>query len=114
VTRPVQAYERLYKVRNQSLHGGAISKRLIVNRWAEAQDDVLELPALRLSEWNHLMVAVPALYRGVLLQLLTEAGFHTQPAEPPGEDLDQYRDYLHARDRYQHYEKPLFGRCRPR
>ena len=74
VTRPIQTCQRLYKVRNESLHGDVISLRLIRQRHEEQEEDRIETRILHADEWNHLGVALPALYRAVLLELLTQRG----------------------------------------
>lgn len=112
VRRPVQVYERLYKVRNESLHGGTISVHLVAPRLDEQEEDALVISPLNAHEWNHLAVAVPALYRGVVLQLLTRTGFHTYPHEP--DDLDEYGNYLEVQDDYRYCEQPLLFQCRQR
>jgi hypothetical protein len=114
VSRPVQAYERLYKVRNESLHGGVISADLVGHRLDTDEEDALEPAPLGLHEWNHLALAVPALYRAVLLELLTRQAFHTYPADPGVDDLDAYAEYLDAQEDYEYYETPLLFRSRLR
>jgi hypothetical protein len=114
VSRPVQVYERLYKVRNESLHGGVISADLVGNRLEKDEEDPLEPAPLGAHEWNHLALAVPVLYRAVLLQLLTQKGFHTHPVDPGVDDLDAYGNYIEAQLDSGHYEKPLLFRSRLR
>lgn len=114
VSRPVQVYERLYKVRNESLHGGTISAHLVGNRLEKGEEDPLEPAPLAAHEWNHLAVAVPVLYRAVLLELLTQKGFHTHPVDPGVDDLDAYGNYIEAQLDSGQYEKPLLYRSRLR
>lgn len=115
VTRAGQVYQRLYRVRNQSLHGGTIDAGLIKKHHdvpepaGDAVDD-LEAELLAAVEWNDLRVSVPALYRGVLLDFLTDAGFHSYPVEPDG--WEEYGDYLEKREPYIESEQPLARRCR--
>lgn len=114
VTRPIQTCQRLYKVRNESLHGDAISAHFVGHRFGEQEEDAADTLPLRANEWNHLAVAVPALYRAVLLELLTQKGFHTHPVDPGVEDLDAYGNYIEAQLDSGHYEKPLLFRSRMR
>jgi hypothetical protein len=114
VTRPIQTCQRLYRVRNESLHGDAISTHLVTHRHGEQEEDPIETPVLRADEWNHLAVAVPALYRAVLLELLTQKGFHTRAVDPGVDDLDAYGDFIEGRFDSRHYEKPLLHRSRLR
>ena len=112
VLRPVQVYSRLYKVRNEALHGGTITKHLVLHRLGEQEEDAPALSLLRADEWNHLAVAVPALYRGVLLDLLAQTGFHRHADAPA--DIEEYGDYLEMYDDQRYFEKPLLFRCRHR
>ena len=112
VPRPIQTCQRLYKVRNESLHGDAISAHLVGHRLGGQEEDPIDTSRLCADEWNHLDVVVPALYRGVLLHLLTRERFHTYPEEPA--DVEEYGDYFETRETYRHYEKPLLFQCRNR
>lgn len=95
-SRPVQVYQRLYRVRNQSLHGGAVAPSLIKSK-----------------RWNHLYAQVPGLFRGVLLSVLATGGFHTYPKEPPGGDVVEALEFAFRVDRhYREYEMPLYERCK--
>ena len=114
VTRPIQTCQRLYKVRNESLHGDAISAHLVGHRLGQQEEDPIDTEVLGPDEWNHLAVAVPTLYRAVMLELLTQKGFYTRPADPGLDDPDAYASYIENRLDSEHYEKPLRYRSRLR
>jgi hypothetical protein len=78
------------------------------------EEDPIDTSVLRTEEWNHLAVAVPALYRAVMIELLTQRGFHTRPVDPGVDDLDAYASYVDAGYDSDRYEKPLLYRSRLR
>jgi hypothetical protein len=100
--RPVRVYQRLYRARNQSLHGGMASPRLLKGDARRRE--------------THLAVAVPALYRGVLLSALAARALHRYPEArvyasqqrtfvsglAAGRDISLY---------YKPYEQPLYQPC---
>jgi hypothetical protein len=114
--RPVQVYQRLYAVRNQSLHGGSIDQFLIRGRYDDrpgrGEEPPLQEPELSPFEWNDLRWAVPALYRAVLLGFLAENSFHQYPPVEEPENLDEYSKYVDMREGYEDYERPIVRRCR--
>jgi hypothetical protein len=87
---------------------------LLTHRHEELAQDPVQTPVLRTAEWNHLAVAVPALYRAVLLEILAQKGFHTRAVDPGVDDLDAYADFIEGRLNSSHYEKPLLHRSRLR
>jgi hypothetical protein len=95
--RPVHVYQRLYRIRNQTLHGGTVSLHFLSGGQA----------------WNPLHVQVPALYRGVLLGVLASRGFHRFPPVPRRNTLMAWaRRHAIVSQNYKPYEEPLFALCR--
>jgi hypothetical protein len=92
-THPVQIYHRLYRLRNEWLHG------------TELRSDRLERS--HHPKWGSLETQVPALYRALLL---TQLGSNGVSALPPA--LDATEEIIRAMTQTD-FEKPLLGKEKP-
>ena len=94
--RPVRVYQRLYRVRNKGFHGDELPREM--------------LRGDRRRKETHLDVAVPAIYRSVLLLALAAEGLHRFPIEPKA--WQRYGSFLQrVGDEYEWFEAPLVRRC---
>ncbi|MBK9374885.1 MAG: hypothetical protein IPN03_14455 [Holophagales bacterium] len=85
-TLPVQTYGRIYKLRNDCLHG----VRHFQSGGLEEDQD---------AAWGQLQIQAPVLYRSVLLSSLADAG-HCEGWEDSGDPLTGWRQ--------REFEAPLF------